>query len=292
MEIKEGSTGGDILTADSGLKDAKKPALEGKPDAPVYDGDIDKYKGKTFKELTDMMGDREKTITRQGTELGQLRDDVAFAERAKRFGPSTDTESAPKPEERQKDPLEGLDDDRFVKVGDVKQMVSAYVGKEQEDQKAASRERLLTAAAIAHEDGKKAGMHGPIFEGIEKEVEELVHQHYRPSVEAGYDVTQYLRDPETFKKAARYLRFQRGEYDYLTGTKAEEQETISRGPVPMTAGFAGEVPSGHASRVERPEDNISFSDKDRFIMKKFGLTEEEARTELTARRQARLGGGI
>ena len=122
MDKIEGSTTpipeeGDILKEGQKetLKEVKDeaPAKGDETAAPAYDGDIEELKGKTADELAGMLQDRNKTIGRQGQELGKLKDDLAFSTRMSEFQAKNQPDGT---EEVIKDPLEGLEDDSFVKV--------------------------------------------------------------------------------------------------------------------------------------------------------------------------------
>ena len=150
-----------------------------------------------------------------------------------------------------------------------------------------SQEKLLNMVGIAHDEGMKTLGGKKIAEGIEKEVSEAMFEHFRPWVEKGYDVSNYLRDPVQWEEAARGVRFRRKEYDYLTEEGKKDTPKADE-IIPMTP-VTGESPGGRGA-PSYGEEPIRLSDQNKHIMGRFDLSEDETEQGLREIRDARRRG--
>ena len=266
-----------------------------KSNAPMYDGEIEEYKGKTFDEVFKIIEDSRKTIGRQGTEIGQLRETNTTLERT--------IASTPPPVPAQavetpavEEPLANLDDDHLVSVAEVRKLIKHASESVANTSSERQFEVLKGQAAAAHEIGF-ATAEGELFEGIKKDVEKVIVEQYQPYLKAGYDISPYLRDPAVWKKAALAVHFNKGNVDMLVkyrevlGSPASTNPTVDETGAPV-APFTGEHPTGRQRQVESPQNDVTFDGKGQFLWRKLGYaSEEEAKADVLAERKRRAEGG-
>lgn len=247
----------------------------------------EKYEGKSQEDLLKILVDRDRTVGDQGTRLKKVEDDLDFNKRMADLNrrdvpaPVRDTEPP-----RQKDMPEYKPDD-FIAFKDVEKLIGSAIHDDRKKSIVTSQEKLLNMVGIAHDEGLKTLKGKKIAEGIEQEVSEAMFEHFRPWVEKGYDVSNYLRDGTQWEEAARGVRFRRKEYNYLTDEgKKEAPKTDDIKPM---APVTGESPGGRGA-PSYGEEPIRLSDHNKYVMDRFDLSEDEAEKGLREIRDARRRG--
>ncbi len=290
-EYREGST--DPVVPGTGNDQAPDQKQDDKSTLPVYDGDVEELKGKTMDEIVKMFADRNKTVGRQGQEIGKLRADLAHIERTQRLGPQPKPDEPAPDTEASEDPLGDMEDDQFVKVADVKKMLRTTLQKYDGEKQTSDVKKLRDMARVAHSEMAPRFVNHSIIKGksedgsdnIMDDVGKVIHDSLRPAVERGYDVSHIIRADDTWVRAAKYVRFMRGEYDYLSDADRAEQERnaaeSSGNPVPP---YNGEVPMG---RTGNRGGKVELDAKGRFIKNKFNLTDEEIEQGLASIKKQR-----
>lgn len=200
-----------------------------------------KLEGKTPEELIAILQNRDEVIGRQGRELGQVREAVErlYAERSQ---PREDRPQGGEPKFKfdYEDPVKS-----------VEEIVEARVAKEREAFKQSRLVDVATRTTSAFMEGQESMKQNPhLFEGIEEQVKQGITQVYGPLAAQGQDVSQYLRNPKTWKYAAMAIRSEREEFDRLV-------PTVKKG---MAAG-----PTDLPSQTRPPQDDDGFiiEDSDR-----------------------------
>ena len=264
--------------------DKEAPETPEKP-TPVKDGEPEfevpeKYRGKSDKDLLKILLDRDKTVGEQGSRLKKIEDDLEFRQRLEESLPPRRPETKWEPPKKEEEPPE----DEFVSYGTLTKVVTKALSKHDEVREAREKERLIKMVGVAHEDGMNAMKGNKLFDGIEQKTSMAVFQTLKPYVDQGYDVSPYLRDPKTWEKVAKFIRFQNEEFDYLVPKKPSA--TVPVRPI------EGEAPTYHAEESDRGGDNVRLDEKSRYLMKEFGLTEDEAMEGVRQTRDARRRGEI
>lgn len=272
-------------------EDAVKEAPE-KPETPTpaKDGELtlevpEKYRGKSDKDLLKILLDRDKTVGEQGTRLKKIEDELEFKRLLNENLPRESGVRVPSwepPPVKKEEPPE----DEYVPYGTLKKVVAEAVSKYDEVRQARDQQKLIEMVSAAHQDGMDAIKGNKLLEGIEQKTSMAVFNAFKPFVEKGYDVSQYLRDPKTWEKTAKFIRFQNGEYEYLMEKDAKKSSTVPVRPV------EGETPTYHQEETGRDSDNVRLDDKSRYLIETFGLSEEEAMEGLKSTRDARRRGEI
>jgi hypothetical protein len=185
-----------------------------------------------------MLKERDTVIGRQGQELGQLRDYVLAREQAGQRPPQKESTA---PEFSWEDP-----------VRSVEAIVSAREAKLRQDFAQARLADIATRTTKAFVKGQRVFKENPqVFDGIEKDVSDLIVNVLGPQARQGYDVSDMLEDPETWETAALYVRKKRGELDKFVRGHATKG---------MAAGPA-DVPS--QTKTTQDDDGIIIEDSDR-----------------------------
>lgn len=253
-------------------KDPKEPQKEGdKPAAPSYDGELEKYQGKTADELVGMLEDQHTYIGKVTAERDKVKGDLEFGERIQHF---TKPEPEPVIGDEPKPDDEGTDAD-YVSRGDLKSTINEAIKADRVVRQGETQQKLTTMATYAHEEGKAELEANPeLYKGIEKETEMGVYQTLKPYLDAGYDVSGYLKDSKTWERVGRQIRFNRGEYDLLQRVDGKKRPASTQTVEPVE----GEIPSAGRQDVTTSEKkgNVKLDAKGRYIADYFGLTEEEA----------------
>ncbi len=264
------------------------PKVEVKP-TPAKDGEPtlevpEKYRGKSDQELLKILVDRDKTVGEQGTRLKKIEDDLEFRQRlAENLPPRVPDRPQWEPAPKKEEPPE----DTFVDYGTLKRVVTDVISKHDEVRQARDQKRLIDMVSVAHEEGLTVMKGNKLFDGIENKTSMALFQAFKPYVDQGYDVSQYLRDPRTWEKTAKFIRFQNGEYEYLMEKETKKPMTT----VPVRP-VEGETPTYHQEESGGGGDNVRLDEKSRYLMKTFGLSEEEAMEGIKSTRDARRRGEI
>jgi hypothetical protein len=149
----------------------------------------------------------------------------------------------------------------------ISNIVTRTLEKREKQTTEQSRKMLFDKCSRAHNDGFAAAVaaNPSLFEGIETEVNNTVFAGFNPSVVNGFDVSDDLRKADTFTKVAKYLRVDRGEYDYLTKDKIEP---VSSDPT--------ERPQSGSSTGTRKSPKSLLTPRIQEMMKEMHISEEEA----------------
>ena len=122
----------------------------------------------------------------------------------------------------------------------ISKIVNRTVEKRERQGIAQAQKTLYDRCSRAHSDGFAAAKaaNPQLFEGIESDVGDSVFAAFNPYVMQGNDMSDELRKPETWTKVAKYMRVDRGEYDYLKGNTIEP---VSNDPTqrPQSGGSTG-----------------------------------------------------
>lgn len=278
--VYEGRTLADIVDEEP-VKDI--PAdddadVEEPDDVDVEDADVtpDSFEGKTADELKQILKKRtadvkkrDSVVGRQGNELDQLRREISDLRERQAFTEGATQVPRVPADEPFVDPLADTDDDDYITAREAKTLLSKVLEQDRKALIASGRDRLIETAGTAHLEGKASLANIPVAKGIEAETEAVVVAAFKPRIMAGYDVSQYIRDPKTWKKAAEYVRFQRGEFNMLTQEALDSQSQTE--PVPP---FSGETPTGRKAFTGKPSAK-ELDARSKYIVSEFDLNEDE-----------------
>lgn len=250
----------------------------------------DPYAGKSDEELRAILRDKESFIGRQTTEIGSLRDRVDYFERLDDIRRQqeeiqrTQGRQQPQPGQpgtTQAPEVPAVNWDYDKPVESTTEIVRKEMHAERMRMGQLAMQSNVNAAAQAFEEGRQAMRNSgdKLYEGIEKDVEAEVYNHYLPWLQQGHDVSQWMRPgSEAWVRAAQNIRLGRGEYDRL---KPDMPITTH----PVQAGQT-EVPSPPA-RPEAPSAELTSEEKQ--MAKQFGWTDEQAK-EIREKERALHGG--
>lgn len=186
----------------------------------------DKFAGKTPEQLIAMVQERDQTISRQGTEVGEIRREFdRLREEQRQIELARQQREAMLLQQRQAEPEPQDDPDfDFTKpVDSVKRTVLPDVFREFErrDQEARQRELLREQerAKFCFMEGqaKMSGSKSKLYEGIESDISNYLANEYF----AGRVHPELLRNEDTWKTVAQVMRLRRGEMDRLMPEKRE-----------------------------------------------------------------------
>ena len=212
---------------------------EGTPVATVTAPDAtpkaeDKWTGKSPEELVSMLKNQEVMISKQGNDIGDLRNEIVRSREEQRLALEQDRRqreyvqpqyfpqqpSYQPPDERQFDyerpvtSVNKLMDDRLQVELDRREAARQQYDWQMTWQQAEANYIKGRERAFSKKD--------PLYEGIEPLVEVLVRQTAEQQIKSGNrSIVADLRDEEMFKTAAQIIRVQRGEIDRLTKSKTQ-----------------------------------------------------------------------
>ena len=244
-----------------------------------------KYSEKTQEELVAMLKESEKTLQQKAAREKELQDTVTILQDVNKpkQQPSTELYGEAAQQVQPIVPEGGAEllDTDYLTVGETKKFIEQKLKADREVQQTAGRKRLITTAGIAHEKGKQSMRNNPeLFKGIEKEVEKAILDTFNPILNQGYDVSTYVSDPETWDKTAKWIRFQREEYDYLKPSQRA-------GIIPVLP-VLGQTPNQTKIVPLQAGPTVKIEGASRTLMNAFGLDEEEAKKSIQeGRRRAR-----
>ena len=204
------------------------------------------YEGKKPEELAKMHWELSKKLGEQGQVIGSLKDLVEEL-RAGREATKPDpfqtsyepTQTTPKePAETQ------YDEGDYLTVGTAKKLLGDILSKRDEVTQKQAVQQNLQKAAMAHAKGKQIMKENPkLFEGIERDVESTIVNYYKSYALGGADVSQYLQDPNVWKKTAISMRIDRGEWDRVVPDKINPvRPTSTEEPASTKPYSGGEAP--------------------------------------------------
>lgn len=207
---------------------------EGKPTtvvvAPETEPKIeDKWTGKSPEELVSMLKNQEAMISKQGNDIGDLRNEITRSRDEQRLALEQDQRqrqyaqpyyppqqpSYQPPDEKRFDyekpvsSVYGLVNERLQAELDSREAI-----RQQYDQKM-NWERAIASYAKGRD--KVFSRKDPLYEGIEPAVENLVQQTFM----GGKMPIEDLRDEETWETAAQIIRLKRKEYDKVSKPKIQ-----------------------------------------------------------------------
>ena len=119
---------------------------------------------------------------------------------------------------RQPETTEEVIEFDYDKPGDsINKIVDRRVEQKERQSIARTQKDLYDRQSRAHRDGFSSAVaaNPKLFEGIENEVSDSVFTAFNPYVMQGNDMSDELRKTDTWTKVAKYMRVDRGEYDYL-----------------------------------------------------------------------------
>jgi hypothetical protein len=207
---------------------------EGKPVTPVIAPDTepkaeDKWTGKSPDELVSMLKNQETMISKQGNDIGDLRNEIVRSREEQRLALEQDRRQREyvQPQYTPQQPrYEPPDEKRFdyeKPVTSVYGLVNERLQYELDNREAVRQqyeqkmnmERAMSAYAKGRD--KVFARKDPLYEGIEPAVENLVQQTFM----GGKMPIEDLRDEETWETAAQIIRLKRKEYDKVSRPKTQ-----------------------------------------------------------------------
>lgn len=247
-------------------KEEKEPETVVAPEVVPAEDLPEEYKGKSVKELVNILEERKKFIGKQSTSIGDLQKDLSYYEQLQQRQDSAMRQVYP--QQYPYTPVEEPVQFNFANpVETIEKVVEKRIAERDMQGMVVQQQRVIVSAGASHEEGRKVvGTNPKLFEGIERDVEESIINFYRPYVQQGYDVSQQLRDPKTWETAAMAIRLQRGEVDRLVPKSIKPASFV-----------ATETPTAVKSAGFETEPTIEVDDELRKMIKQYGLTEKEAR---------------
>ena len=239
-----------------------------------------RWDGLSKEDLLKVVQDQDSHIGERNQEIGELRGKVGNLETAQqRYNQTFSNYSQqqpveqPQPKTEEKQPDFNWDNPSASMNAAVDRKIAAKEKEIIQGQFNANLQR----AQMAFEKGKQSMSEDPIFKGIEQDVENQVGQFYYPYLQQGVPVDQHLMDKEMWKKTARHIRLDRGEYDKLKpDTSSAVRPTIT------------ETPSQTAQQTDSSLV-LELEPKDKEWARQMGLTEKEAKEIIEEELKARKG---
>ena len=238
----------------------------------------EKYKGKSAEELVRLLEETESEGTRRSKQISDLRADLEYSESLRqRRAEQIQDQQVFSPGLPPKEPQFAWDYEKPVE-STVTIAESIWQRREAERQSREAQTKAYEAQAFFAEGKRQAEKSNPrIFEGIEKEVDQVVYDSYRAGIIPLYE----LRNPETRVRAAQLIHLRDGKYDRL-------RPTIE----PMKA-TATETPT--SARVKEGGQTVSLDTSEREVqdlMEQSGLTQKEAEEIVKSELELMEKGGI
>ena len=203
------------------------PATVAAPDAgPKVE---DKWTGKSPEELVSMLKTQESMISKQGNDIGELRNEISRSREEQRLALEQDRrlrEVQGQPAHPQQPTYQPPDERRFdyekpvtSVYGLVDERLQAELNRREEARQQYERglnsERIQSNYVRGRE--KVFSRKDPLYEGIEPQVENLVQQTFM----GGKMPIEDLKEEETWEIAAQIIRLKRKEFDKLTKPKTQ-----------------------------------------------------------------------
>jgi len=226
----------------------------------------EKYQGKTAADIAKMLEDREATITRQGEELGSLRNETAFYRNQPR-----QQQSQPAPQETEvKEDYDWTDPKAVDRL--VEKRITQYEQKRQQEE---GQRRVYETRTAFMEGQKNAIEKRPdLFEGIGDEVAQLMEGWVVRS--QGNIDPRELRDPETWFHATSMIRNKK------SGFKKSATGVTNPTTMPAT-----ETPSSVKPRTVDEPETVSLNTNARLLAKKLGMTDDDMKEAIKKERDER-----
>jgi len=205
-----------------------KPVTETAPDAEPGKTD-DKCTGKSPEELVSMLKAQESMISKQGNDIGDLRNEITRSREEQRLAIEQERrlrEMQGQPAQVQQPSYVPPDERQFDyerPVTSVNKLMDERLQIEFEKREAARRqyEQQMNSERIQSNyvrgRDKVFARKDPLYEGIEPLVENLVQQTFM----GGKMPIEDLKEEETWLTAAQIIRLKRGEIDRLTKPKIQ-----------------------------------------------------------------------
>lgn len=208
---------------------------ENVPETKIEPEVLKQYEGKSKEEILEMYVNAQKKIGEQGEHLGSLKKSMEdlkseFSQMRRTQNAFESAGQGYQPKEEKTTPKEPeYPDDDLATYGSMKEYYRRERDKEQKEQRESRRHQAFAMATVAHEQGKKAAMqkYPKLFDGISEQVEQAIFSTFRPQAEQGNDVSQSLRDPETWRMTAEWLKLQNRDYDYFKSQDLTPVQPIS-----------------------------------------------------------------
>lgn len=209
--------------SDSPKESTKEAPTSQEQDQETPPDILPEYQGKTPAELAQMLKDREGTISRQGEELGTLRNENAYFRSSTPQQPQRQqSQGLPAPQQSPQGSTE--EDYDWTDPKAVKTFVTGIVAERDQQRNAIDAQNAFLAG---HREAMKE--RPELFKDKEQEVGKLVEGFYRGSQGSQNPVTpDQLRNTDTWFAAAKLLDFQK------TGFKDTPQTTVNPVDAPST----------------------------------------------------------
>lgn len=189
----------------------------------------DKWTGKSPEELVSMLKNQESMISKQGNDIGELRNEITRSREEQRLALEQDRrlrEMQGVPQHPAQPPYQPPDERQFDyerPVTSVNRLFDERIQSEFEKREATRRqyEQQMNSERIqsAYVRGRDRvfSKKDPLYEGIEPQVENLVQQTFM----GGKMPIEDLKEEETWETAAQIIRLKRKEFDKLTKPKTQ-----------------------------------------------------------------------
>ena len=215
---------------------------EGTPVATVTAPDAtpkaeDKWTGKSPEELVSMLKNQEVMISKQGNDIGDLRNEIVRSREEQRLALEQDRRQREyvQPQYPPQQPsYQPPDESRFnfekpvaSVYGLVNERLQAELDVRDTAKQQYDRQMNWEQALVAYARGrdKVFSKKDPLYEGIEPEVANLVQQTYMAGLDQrtmrSKTPIEDLREEGMWKTAAQFIRLQREEYDKLVKPKTQ-----------------------------------------------------------------------
>ncbi|MCK9597890.1 MAG: hypothetical protein M0R06_02545 [Sphaerochaeta sp.] len=270
----------------AGQKAASGAAGDGKGKTEANQGQAGQgqFAGKTAEDLISIITEQNRYISRQGNAIGKvnaLEQQLAelqnrLAEQGQFIAQQQQPQyRQPQPQMPEFDITNPAPYINHLAEQMVEQRLAERLGARDrflQDYQARENQRIAQEAQINYIEGRDAALNQnpDLFGGIEADVEQAV----RNSVKQGIITPAMLRSPRTWIRAAQVLRLERDEVDKIATRRPVKPVEVEKPGRPST--FS--------------EDDIFLSDADREEMRRFGISEQEAKENIRIAMQARAQG--
>lgn len=257
---------------------------KGKTDGNQGQAGTGQFSGKSAEDLISIITEQNRHISRQGNAIGKvnaLEQQLAelqnrLAEREQVFAQQLNQQyRQPQPQMPEFDITNPAPYINHLAEQMVEQRLADRLGARDRylaDIQARENQRIAQEAQINYIEGRDAALsqNPDLFGGIEEVVEQAV----RNSVKSGIISPAMLRSPKTWIRAAQVVRLERDETDKIATRRPVKPVEVEK--------------PGRPSSFS--EDDIFLSDADREEMRRFGISEQEAKENIRIAMQARAMG--
>ena len=266
----------------------EEPKVEGQPASPApepQEGQTpptpgtpalpDKFQGKSAEEIASAYLEVERKLGAQSDEVGQLRNELAYMKgmveqgfqktQAQEATPQVGTRWNIDPDTFYQKPVDSVD---LIVQQRIKEYETQRQQEEQKREEAEAQANYLRGREGAFRQSPK------LFEGIEKDVENLVYASYKNKAVNKWS----LSDPETWTTAAQLVWLKRKDFNRI----------IPQSPKPVSAVQTENPQAGRPLSIE--EMPIEVSQELRDFWKAEGLSEKEGMEQLKREMEAKAQG--